>query len=70
MQAQGPIGVGIARKPKRAKSVHFYRVCGLSVESEIALLGLNILAADRGPPDVTIRRGAVPAALAQDGTSG
>ena len=43
--------------------MHLYRVSGLSVASEIALPGLNAMAGDRGRPEVTIRRGPVPAAL-------
>lgn len=42
--------------------MHFYSVSGLSVESEIALPGVIVLAADRRP-DVTIRRRPVPEAL-------
>jgi HPr Serine kinase C-terminal domain len=43
--------------------VHLYCISGLSVRSEIALPGLNAAVADRGDPDVTIRRRPVPAAL-------
>lgn len=50
--------------------MHFYRVCGLSVASEIALPGLMALGADGGAPDVTIGQGAVPAALENAGASG
>lgn len=46
-----------------ANEVHFYCISGLSVGSEIVLPGLNAAAADRGRPDVTIRRRPVPAAL-------
>jgi hypothetical protein len=49
--------------------VHFYRVAGLAVGSEIALPGLRAAAADHGPPEVTIRRGSVPAALANASAS-
>jgi hypothetical protein len=47
----------------RAESVHFYRISGLSVESEIVLPGLSAAAAGRRRPDVAIRRGAVPVML-------
>jgi len=43
--------------------VHCYSISGLSVGSEIALPGLIAMPADGGAPDVTIRTGAVPAAL-------
>jgi len=45
--------------------VHFYRISGLSVGSEIALPGLHVVTANRGLLDVAIRRGAVPAQLAK-----
>ncbi len=44
--------------------MYSYRVSGLTVTSEIALPGLTALAGDRARPDVTVRRGDVPAALA------
>jgi hypothetical protein len=47
----------------RAGSVHFYRISGLSVSSEIVLPGLSAAAAGRCRPDVAIRRGAVPVML-------
>jgi hypothetical protein len=50
--------------------VHFYRVSGLSVGSEIVLPGLIAMAADRGPPDVTIRSRPVPTALENASASG
>ena len=43
--------------------MHFYRISGLSVSSEIVLPGLSAAAAGRRRPDVAIRRGAVPATL-------
>src|SRR4029077_17637969 len=51
-------------------NVHFYRVAGLAVGSEIVLPGLNAAAADHGPAEVTIRRGSVPAAFANASASG
>jgi Coenzyme PQQ synthesis protein D (PqqD) len=42
--------------------VHFYRICGLSVASDIHLPGL-IAAAARSAPQVTIRHGVVPESL-------
>jgi hypothetical protein len=51
-------------------NVHFYRIAGLSVGSEIVLPGLNVTAPDRGTPDVTIRGRAVPAAFANATASG
>jgi hypothetical protein len=50
--------------------VHFYCVSGLSVGSEIVLPGLIAMAADSAPPDVTIRRQPVPAALENAGALG
>lgn len=55
--------------------MHLYCVSGLSVGSEIVLPGLiaisiTDLAADPGPPDVTIRRAPVPVTLATAGASG
>ena len=50
--------------------MHSYCVSGLSVDSEIVLPGLIAIAADRGPPDVTIRRSPVPAALENASASG
>src|SRR3984885_15564430 len=49
--------------PDRAESLHFYRISGLSVSSEIVLPGLSAAAAGRRRADVAIRRGAVPATL-------
>ncbi len=43
--------------------MHLYCISGLSVSSEIALPGLNLASLDRRRPDVTIRRGPVPAVL-------
>jgi hypothetical protein len=51
------------------KTTHFYRISGLSVGSEIELPGLIALA-DRGTPEVTVRRGPVPASLDQPSASG
>jgi hypothetical protein len=51
-------------------NVHFYRVAGLAVGSEIVLPGLNAAAADHGAPDVTIRSASVPAAFANASASG
>ena len=50
--------------------MHFYRVSGLSVGSEIALPGLNAIAADREVPDVAIRRRPVPVALENASATG
>jgi hypothetical protein len=50
--------------------VHFYRVCGLTVGSEIALPGLMALGLEHATPDVTISPDAVPASLAEAGASG
>lgn len=50
--------------------MHFYRVSGLSVGSEIVLPGLNAMAADREPPAVAIRRRPVPAALENASAAG
>ncbi len=55
--------------------MHFYCVSGLSVGSEIVLPGLNAipitdLAADRDPPDVSIRRHPVPAKLENASAAG
>lgn len=49
--------------------MHLYRVSGLSVASEISLPGLLGLP-DQGSPDVTIRRGPVPAVLENARASG
>jgi hypothetical protein len=49
--------------------VEFYRISGLSVASEIALPGL-ISGAPSVPPEVTIRRGDVPATLPAANASG
>ena len=49
--------------------MHFYRISGLSVGSDILLPGLNALA-DHGPPDVTIRGNPVPLALDNPSASG
>jgi hypothetical protein len=53
------------RRPysKRAGTVHFYCISGLSVSSEIVLPGMSAAAAGRRRPDVAIRRGPVPATL-------
>jgi hypothetical protein len=50
--------------------VHLYRVSGLIVGSEIELPGLNGVANARGLPDVSIRSGPVPDALAAASASG
>lgn len=50
--------------------MHLYCVSGLIVDSEIALPGLHTVATGRGLPDVTIRPGAVPHALADASTTG
>jgi hypothetical protein len=49
-------------KSKRAGTVHSYRICGLSVASDVALPGL-IAGTPESSPQVTIRHGAVPEAL-------
>jgi hypothetical protein len=49
--------------------VEFYRISGLSVASEIVLPGL-IAGAPSAPPEVTIRRGEVPATLPDATSSG
>ena len=49
--------------------MHFYRISGLSVASEIELPGL-IAAAAAGAPEVTIRRGAVPESLPEPAATG
>ena len=49
--------------------MHFYRVSGLSVASEIALPGL-IAGTAGAAPQVTIRRGAVPENLPEPSASG
>jgi hypothetical protein len=54
--------VGEARKTRRAGTVHNYRICGLSVASDIVLPGV-IAAAFDSSPQVTIRHGAVPEGL-------
>jgi len=51
------------RHSKRAGTVHFYRISGLSVSSEIVLPAMSAAAAGRRRPDVAIRRGRVPATL-------
>jgi hypothetical protein len=48
---------------KRVGTVHSYRICGLSVASDIALPGL-IAGGPDSVPQVTIRRGPVPESLA------
>ncbi|MDO8875887.1 MAG: hypothetical protein Q8M24_08715 [Pseudolabrys sp.] len=50
--------------------MHLYSVSGLAVASELALPGLTALTADRAPPDVVIRSGAVPESLTAPGASG
>jgi len=50
--------------------VHCYSISGLSVGSEILLPGLIALTADGVAPDVTIRKGAVPAALGNAAAAG
>ena len=50
--------------------MHFYRISGLSVQSEIALPGLNAAGTDRSRPDVTIRRRPVPAVLKNPSATG
>jgi hypothetical protein len=49
--------------------LQFYRVCGLSVSSDITLPGL-IEGRTGTPPEVTIRRGPVPAELAEASAKG
>jgi len=49
--------------------VHLYRVCGLSVASDIALPGL-IEGRSKAAPDVTIRRGPVPEQLSDAQAAG
>ena len=56
-------------KFKRAGMVHTYRICGLSVASDIVLPGL-IAGEPCAEPEVTIRRGAVPEALLEPTASG
>jgi hypothetical protein len=53
-----------------SRNVHFYRVAGLAVGSEIALPGVIAAAAGHGTPDVTIRGGSVPAAFGDATASG
>lgn len=48
--------------------MHFYRVCGLRVASEIALPALT--ASDTGAPDITIHAGKVPPALDDTAAAG
>lgn len=43
--------------------LHYYRVAGLSVTSEIELPGLNAASSERRRPEVHIRRGPVPTTL-------
>ena len=50
--------------------MHFYRVSGLSVGSEIALPGLNAMASEVEAPEVTVRRRPVPAALENASATG
>jgi hypothetical protein len=50
-------------------TVHSYRICGLSVASDIVLPGL-IAGAPDSRPQVTIRRGAVPDSLPDASTIG
>jgi hypothetical protein len=50
--------------------VHLYRICGLSVGSEIVLPGLMVIADHPGVPDVTIRQSTVPVVLDNAGASG
>lgn len=50
--------------------MHFYRISGLSIGSEIALPGLIPMAALRGAPDVTIGPAPVPATLENECTEG
>jgi hypothetical protein len=52
------------RCSNRAGTVHFYRISGLSVSSEIVLPAMRAAAAGRRRPDVAIRHGRVPATLA------
>jgi len=47
---------------KRVETVHSYRICGLSVASDIVLPGL-IAGEPDSVPEVTIRYGEVPQAL-------
>jgi hypothetical protein len=64
------LSLRVRSHPERANTVHFYRVSGLSVGSEIALPGLIALGIDCGTPEVTIRPGAVPDSLENATTSG
>jgi HPr Serine kinase C-terminal domain len=57
------MAVAAAKRSRRAGHVHYYRIAGLSVSSEIALPGVSMTADECGRPDVAIRRGAVPAKL-------
>jgi hypothetical protein len=54
---------------KLSGAVHSYRICGLSVASDIALPGI-IPGAPKCEPQVTIRRGAVPESLDNPRTVG
>jgi len=54
---------------KERGTVHSYRICGLSVASDIVLPGLIAGRAD-SLPEVTIRRGVVPQALPDASTMG
>jgi hypothetical protein len=49
--------------------VHPYRICGLSVSSDVVLPGL-IAAEPHAIPQVTIRRGRVPEALLEPTATG
>jgi len=50
--------------------VHFYRVAGLAVASEIELPGAIAAAPQAGAPDIAVRSGRVPAALEQASARG
>lgn len=50
--------------------VHFYRVAGLAVASEIELPGAIAAAQQTGAPDIAVRSGQVPAALEQASARG
>jgi len=50
--------------------VHFYRVAGLAVASEIELPGAIAAARPAGAPDIVVRSGQVPAALEQASARG
>lgn len=55
---------------KRAQNVHFYCISGLSVDSEIALPGLNAATTSRRRTDVAIRSRPVPEALDDAASAG